>query len=66
LSEKPSSASVHSQIQKGIESLKIAGEGSEKGPPVKARKKIDVVAEYEKSKSKRKENANLVVIGVSA
>ncbi|KAK6346609.1 Hsp70 suppressor, GTPase facilitates ribosomal subunit dissociation [Orbilia brochopaga] len=58
-----STAATTTSIQKGIDGLKI-GEPSEKPTPPKiARKKIDVVAEYEKSKSKRKENANLVVIG---
>ncbi|KAK6526030.1 Hsp70 suppressor, GTPase facilitates ribosomal subunit dissociation [Arthrobotrys megalospora] len=60
--EKPSSSAITS-IQKGVEALKVA-DTSEKPVPAKIpRNKLDVVAEYEKSKSKRKENANLVVIG---
>ncbi|KAF3902318.1 hypothetical protein ABW21_db0209509 [Orbilia brochopaga] len=58
-----STAAATTSIQKGIDGLKI-GESSEKTTPPKiARKKLDVIAEYEKSKSRRKENANLVVIG---
>ncbi|RVD89605.1 uncharacterized protein DFL_000607 [Arthrobotrys flagrans] len=58
-----SGSSATTSIQKGVEALKV-GDTSEKPTPTKIpRNKIDVVAEYEKSKSKRKENANLVVIG---
>ncbi|EWC46452.1 hypothetical protein DRE_04395 [Drechslerella stenobrocha 248] len=49
-------------IQKGVENLKLT-EPPEKTAPKIPKKKIDVVAEYEKLKSKRKENANLIVIG---
>ncbi|KAK6537314.1 Hsp70 suppressor, GTPase facilitates ribosomal subunit dissociation [Orbilia ellipsospora] len=55
------SSSTTTAIQKGVEALKVAD--AEKTLPKVPRNKIDVVAEYEKSKSKRKENANLVVIG---
>ncbi|KAK6343614.1 Hsp70 suppressor, GTPase facilitates ribosomal subunit dissociation [Orbilia blumenaviensis] len=58
-----SATSVTASIQKGVEALKV-GDSPEKPLLAKTPKnKIDVVAEYEKSKSKRKENANLVVIG---
>ncbi|KAF3932357.1 hypothetical protein ABW20_dc0108770 [Dactylellina cionopaga] len=56
-------ATVAAAIQKGVENLKVADAPEKPPPPKIARKKIDVVAEYEKSKSKRKENSNLVVIG---
>ncbi|KAK6507867.1 Hsp70 suppressor, GTPase facilitates ribosomal subunit dissociation [Arthrobotrys musiformis] len=60
--EKPGSSTTAS-IQKGVEALKVGDTSEKPAPPKIPRKKIDVVAEYEKSKSKRKENANLVVIG---
>ncbi|KAF3260054.1 Hsp70 suppressor, GTPase facilitates ribosomal subunit dissociation, variant 2 [Orbilia oligospora] len=50
-------------IQKGVEALKVGDTSEKPALPKIPRNKIDVLAEYEKSKSKRKENANLVVIG---
>lgn len=50
-------------VVKAVENLKLSEENVDKTPPVKVKRKYDVVAEYENSKSKRKENANLVVIG---
>ncbi|KAF3933712.1 hypothetical protein ABW19_dt0203574 [Dactylella cylindrospora] len=52
--------SAAASIQKGVENLKLADTPVQ---PKIIRKKIDVLAEYEKTKAKRKENANLVVIG---
>ncbi|EPS41099.1 hypothetical protein H072_4950 [Dactylellina haptotyla CBS 200.50] len=61
--QKPEKNSTAAAIQKGVEALKVADAPEKPAPQKIARKKIDVVAEYEKSKSRRKENANLVVIG---
>lgn len=52
------------QVEKAVENLKLSEETVDETLPVKAKRKYDVVAEYENSKSKRKENSNLVVIGM--
>lgn len=59
--QKASGSGSSSLIQKGVENIKLADEKA--AAPKIVRKKIDVLAEYESSKDKQKENANLVVIG---
>lgn len=59
--EKPSQGTV--LVQKAVEKLSLS-ETTDKTPPVKVKRKFNVVDEYNKSKSKRKENSNLVVIGM--
>jgi len=50
-------------VQKAVEKLNLS-ETIDKTPIVKVKRKYNVVDEYNKAKSKRKENANLVVIGM--